>query len=257
MTTTTTTEAPRPPPFACNKSATCGCGLADVSLSNARIVGGEDAIEDSWPMAISLRLRVHGEHACGGTILSPSIILTAAHCFNSVNLLSPSGLSIAAGVTNRSDPTRVIRSVDHLHVHPLYNASARDYRHDIALLHLEHPLPFKTNRRMRRSCLHQFKSSTMSQEDPKNGTRLAIIGWGTTRFIITVIPEILQQAEIYAVDNKDPACLSIIKDEEIQFCAGLFEGGKGKRSIRLIFMINYSSFVTLDTCQGKLSRQFY
>ena len=198
LTTTTTTEAPRPPPYACNKSITCGCGPADVSLSAARIVGGENAIEDSWPMAISLRLNGNDNHVCGGTILSPSLILTAAHCLHSVDSSSPSGLTIAAGVTNRSDSTRVIRSVDRLYVHPLYNASARNYRHDIALLHLAQPLPIGDNERMTRSCLQHLNASTM-----RNGTHLAIVGWGMIRFNVTVIPEILKQADIYAIDQND------------------------------------------------------
>ena len=44
----------------------------------SKIVGGEEAIQNSIPWQISLRYR--SNHHCGGSILSSDRILTAAHC---------------------------------------------------------------------------------------------------------------------------------------------------------------------------------
>lgn len=228
LTTTTTTPAPRPPPYVCNKSSTCGCGQADVSLSSSRIVGGEDAIEDSWPMIVSLRLNGTSDHSCGATILSSSFVLTAAHCLRSVSTLSPAGLTIAAGITNRSDPTQIIRAVDRIYFHPDYDLSSTDYRHDIALLHLDQPFDFGVQSRLTRSCLHRLDPSVPTNQHPKNGTRLAIIGWGVLRYGTLIVPQVLQQAEIVTIENGDASCVNTINDVELQFCAGLYEGGKGQ-----------------------------
>uniref|UniRef100_A0A674GFW8 Peptidase S1 domain-containing protein n=1 Tax=Taeniopygia guttata TaxID=59729 RepID=A0A674GFW8_TAEGU len=52
------------------------CGL---SRSRARVVGGLPAGPGRWPWAVSLQLR--GRHRCGGTLVTPQWVLSAAHCF--------------------------------------------------------------------------------------------------------------------------------------------------------------------------------
>lgn len=55
-----------------------GCGVPTVQPT-ARIVGGTEAKPHSWPWQISLQYR--GRHLCGGSLIGPNHILTAAHCF--------------------------------------------------------------------------------------------------------------------------------------------------------------------------------
>ena len=71
------------------KSSCEECGLS-VKQPNARIIGGIEAIEHSWPsMAfIYFEYRFSGINSvikrrsfCGGTLINPDTILTAAHCF--------------------------------------------------------------------------------------------------------------------------------------------------------------------------------
>lgn len=67
-------------------------GFALLSLSSAapysnllplggRIVGGDDAQVGQFPHQVSLRQL--SSHICGGSIIAPQIILTAAHCVTS------------------------------------------------------------------------------------------------------------------------------------------------------------------------------
>lgn len=226
---TTTTARPRPPPilYNCNKTSSCGCGEADVILTPTRIVGGENAIENSWPMIVSLRLFGTSSHSCGGTILSSSYILTAAHCFRNVLTEHPIGVTVAAGMTNRSDPLQIIRNVDRIYVHPNFTGLPDDYRHDIAIIHIDQPFILESNPNLRRTCLSRTDSSISADEYPSAGSRLVTIGWGTLHYGVQFIPEFLQQVEVFAIDNQDPTCLNAATDTEFLFCAGLFEGGKG------------------------------
>jgi hypothetical protein len=62
---------------------------------------------------------------------------------------------------------------------------------------------------------------------PLNGTRLAVIGWGTIEDgIFSFAPDDLQQIEVFALHKQNQICDKEIKDKARQFCAGLYEGGK-------------------------------
>lgn len=54
------------------------CGRAPL-LEN-RIVGGNDATEGEWPWQVDIQTAQDG-HVCGGSIITDSWILSAAHCF--------------------------------------------------------------------------------------------------------------------------------------------------------------------------------
>ena len=212
--------------YRCDRTSTCGCGRNDVNLAPSRIVGGEDAIEGSWPMIVSLR-SPDESHGCGGTLLSESFILTAAHCFDSLPISSRMNLTVAIGMTNRSDSKQIIHEIDEIYIHPSYTSEDRKYRHDIALLRVKIPVVYTNNPHLTKSCIHRISPLSSVTEHPENGSHLAVIGWGVLRSGTFFLPEMLQQVEVYTIDNNHPTCLGSIHDPQVQFCAGILEGGKG------------------------------
>ena len=179
-------------------------------------------------MIVSLRLEGTADHSCGGTIVSNSYILTAAHCFRRISIENPTGITIAAGMTNRSDPLQIIRNVDRIYIHPNYTNMPGDYRHDIALLHIDQPFIFEPNSNLTKTCIHRIDPPILANQYPTSGTRLAVIGWGVRRPRMFYLPEILQQVEVMTIDNEESICSNFINNNnDLHFCAGLLGGGKG------------------------------
>lgn len=44
-----------------------------------RIIGGEETTIEAVPYMVSITY--HSKHICGGAIVSPKIVISAAHCF--------------------------------------------------------------------------------------------------------------------------------------------------------------------------------
>ena len=179
-------------------------------------------------MLISLRSGNPDDHDCGGSILSDSYILTAAHCIPKAAILSPANLTIVAGITDLSDTQQIRRVVDRVYVHEKYVGGSDGYRHDIAVLHLKEPLPKASSAMLTKTCIHRATSPNASTNYITNGTRLTIVGWGTVQQGGFEASSVLRQVELYAVDNVNPTCMPQITQADIQFCAGVPFGGRGQ-----------------------------
>ncbi|KAJ8416285.1 hypothetical protein AAFF_G00383070 [Aldrovandia affinis] len=146
------------------------CGMPHVSGSSAlsRVVGGEEAEPNSWPWQASFSLA--SEHVCGGAVVRPSWILTAAHCLYGLERKYSNLLSVVAGDHDLStrDSEEQTRAVRRIIFHPGYNDSSLDY--DVALVQLDAPLSF--NDRVQPVCLPSDR-----QEVPPPHV-CTVSGWG-------------------------------------------------------------------------------
>ena len=69
------------------------CG---TKKSGSRIVGGTDAQPGSWPWQVLLDDKAFpGPVWCGGSILAPYWVVTAAHCVNNGN--NPTSFTLTVG----------------------------------------------------------------------------------------------------------------------------------------------------------------
>ncbi|NXR84247.1 TMPS2 protease, partial [Pycnonotus jocosus] len=106
-----------------------------------QIVGGSGAVLGQWPWQVSLH--VQGTHVCGGSIITPQWIVTAAHCVEG-QLSDPHSWRVYAGILNQDE--MLIKSgykVQKIISHPDYDTDSKD--NDVALMKLETALSFTEN----------------------------------------------------------------------------------------------------------------
>jgi trypsin len=94
-----------------------------------RIIGGTQAVDGRYPYAVSLRDNLG--HFCGGSLIAPNVVLSAAHCVQPGKLIK-----VAIGrhdLTNLNDGDEV--NVQSQIPHPNYNQDTTD--NDFLILILE------------------------------------------------------------------------------------------------------------------------
>ncbi len=149
--------------YSCNTTVSCGCSAKPVSIT--RIVGGESASAATWNWAVSIS--INDRYLCGGSIISSSWILTAAHC---VNGYIASQIKIYAGSILLRTGTQS-RVSSQIIMHPFYEPVT--YVNDIALLRLSSPLSMNDSS-IGVICIPSVTSATLSAgEWPPVGTTVS------------------------------------------------------------------------------------
>ncbi|XP_073847504.1 trypsin-1-like [Musca autumnalis] len=99
----------------------------------SRIIGGQFATPGQFPYQVSLQLR--GRHHCGGSIISETFIVTAAHCTVGQN---PAAMKVVVGTTDLLARNGKVVNVAQFIIHPRYNSQNQDF--DMSLIRLAEPL---------------------------------------------------------------------------------------------------------------------
>lgn len=105
-------------------------GPAVAGRTNRKIVNGVPVPPGLMPYQVSL-FRVQGGHFCGGTLIDPRWVLTAAHCIAWME--DQVSFRVLAGTNHLLSGGQVLE-IENVIVHPQYNANTS--ANDIALVRL-------------------------------------------------------------------------------------------------------------------------
>lgn len=165
-----------------------------------RVVGGRQSVANSWPWMVALFFN-KTNFRCGGSIIKPSWIITAAHCFSDSTSKNPADWTVRVGEHSfKSKEEKEKRlGVRQIIIHPGYKRSNSSHPgdNDIALVHLSSSIRFGSL--VNQICLPPSFAYF------KPGLRCTVTGWGHTSWNGTM-SHVLREGWIDLVSK--PVCNS-------------------------------------------------
>ncbi|KAL9985794.1 hypothetical protein ACROYT_G008239 [Oculina patagonica] len=162
------------------------CGSTPIAQS--RVIGGQDAKPGAWPWQIALQR--FGRFICGGSLISSTWVVTAAHCVSGSSNAANYKVVVGDHNRNTNEGTEEVVDAKRIISHPNYNNPRLSS--DIALIELASPV--KLSQRVNPICIPSHDS------DVPTGSRCFITGWGKIKHPGSSY-HILQQAMMPVIDN--------------------------------------------------------
>jgi Trypsin len=188
--------------------------VAVTAPTAGAVVGGTDQVSDDFaaPIAFVEVATPRGGVACTGTLISPTVVMTAAHCVyessergGPIGVANPSAVSVRVGSSNVSNAALgVAAGVVAVLPQPYYRWDGTRHFHDVALLALDRAMP--------------QAPAVLAEQRPEAGKPLLIAGYGLTSVRDDAPPAALRIALIDAADPTSCRLVSEAFDPSWLFC---------------------------------------
>lgn len=123
-----------------------------------RIINGYSTDPYRFPYAASLQL--NGQHYCGGALVAPDLVVTAAHCAELTPIITLGRYDLDDPLDTDYEEMNILSAI----VHPQYDKVVVD--NDVALLVLQ------------KQSIHPYVRINDTPNVPDDGEELTVMGWG-------------------------------------------------------------------------------
>ncbi|XP_038629198.1 hyaluronan-binding protein 2-like isoform X2 [Scyliorhinus canicula] len=207
------------------------CGEVSLRSTLSRIYGGTKTARGRHPWQASVQLKVpisifDAGHQCGGALIAPCWVLTAAHCLDASSEAQHYQIILGKHNIDETELNEQKFDIEQIIMHPDYEETDTALRSDIALLKLKNVggQCSKETKFVRTICLPNVALPLTSE--------CYIAGWGTietgnsSKYLLDASVKLISQRAC----NKGASYNGVI--DETMICAGNLEQGK------------------VDSCQG-------
>ncbi|XP_069699799.1 serine protease 33-like [Periplaneta americana] len=225
------------PKFPLNEYVPTACGTRDVSHEptragqpSAKIVGGSIAPYGAYPWQVEIKqyrpTQRRFEHHCGGAVVGPRLVLTAAHCLQNEDI---DQLRVVVGDYHLQVADKHEQSfrVERVLVHPDFRKLG-PYSNDIGLIKVralsDGGISF--NSHVKPICLPELQAKSTA------GSWCSVTGWGAQRpeDVDSSLSQVLQVAAVPLLDLNTCRRADVYGGRrqsilDSMLCAGRLEGG--------------------------------
>ena len=190
---------------------------------DTRIIGGTEATEDRHSYAVSLSDDIG--HFCGGSLIAPDVVLTAAHC-------QGGAYDVIVGRHDVDDNDGEVIKTKYDKPHPNYNPSTTDQ--DFMLVFLLSPVSV-TN--------VDLVKLNKDNNYPSVGEEVTVMGWGDTNIQDSVsdLSDVLMHVDVNVISNNE--C-----DDSEGYVSGYFDSYNGQITNNMLCARKVGGGE--DSCQG-------
>uniref|UniRef100_A0A8C2RW05 Ovochymase 2 n=1 Tax=Capra hircus TaxID=9925 RepID=A0A8C2RW05_CAPHI len=201
------------------------CGQSPVKSQSlnylnifSRIVGGRQVAKGSYPWQVSLKRRQ--KHVCGGTIISPQWVITAAHCVANRNTVSTFNVTAGEYDLRHVEPGEQTLAIETIIIHPHFSTK-KPMDYDIALLKMAGAFHF--DQFVGPMCLPE------PGERFKPGFICTTAGWGRLNEN-GISPQVLQEVNLPILTQDECITALLTLEKPISgrtfLCTGFPDGGR-------------------------------
>ncbi|ERE70174.1 kallikrein-1-like protein [Cricetulus griseus] len=184
----------------------------------SRIIGGSDCEKSSQPWQAAIYH--YTKFQCGGILVDPKWVLTAAHCYS-----DKYQVWLGRNSLDENEPSAQHLFVHKSFPHPDFNMDLlknnsqnleADYSNDLMLLQLTQPAEITDS----------VKVLSLPTEEPTMGSTCLASGWGSVEPIDFEYPENLQCVNLKLLPIEECIKAHAQKVTDLMLCAGDLEEGK-------------------------------